>query len=229
MIQNSGSCSAFACIQAANDWLDSGNWNHVPTDSKNALKNQSFHDDTFDIHDVDASGGKSVLVVKTLIQEINASGWVPRNINDVKIEHSEEEWGRIREKEAEVEEKREWEYVKAATDEACRRAASAMKMRNKNGLDSFSGNDIDINSSNGNNLDNRECDGDETLEEAKFSLKLEPSVRARGVWSYTVGLVGKPSAGAGQITPLYLLYSSLSFKFLHNYYRGSISELSLFI
>ena len=61
-----------------------------------------------------------------------------------------------------------------------------------------------------NALPQTDSDDEVEVEEMKLKLKMEPSHSARGVWNYTVGLVGKPSAGQNIIYH-HLLFSSLLF------------------
>lgn len=146
-----------------------------------------------------SSGSKEEPSVRTLIQEINANGWTPRNPNDVlrKNEKSEEELKIEKEKEIEEEERREREHIKVATDEACHRAAAIINRRNSVNLTSKpTRGDVGHPQSQGSSAKQQTDSDDEVeLEELKLKLRIEPSHSARGVWSYTVGLVGKPSAG----------------------------------
>ena len=151
----------------------------------------------------------------TLIQEINASGWIPKKSYEIldKNEKSEEEMKIEKEKEIEAEEKREWEYIKLATNEACRRAGAIIRRRNKNVLlDEYSSYNM-CRSQEVDALPQTNSDDEVEVEEMKLKLKMEPSHSARGVWNYTVGLVGKPSAGQNIIYHHHLFSSLLYYIF----------------
>ena len=199
--QCSGSCCAFECIQAANDWLASEGWKNILNESRNIPI-----DKTNQINQVmclNVAEGNTVPVskeeqsIRTLIQEINANGWIPRKPNDIlqKNEKSEEELKIEREKEIEEEERREREYIKIATDEACHRAAAIINRRNTiNLVNKYARGDVG-HLQGSSTKQQTDSDDEVELEELKLKLRIEPSHSARGVWSYTVGLVGKPSAG----------------------------------
>ena len=116
---------------------------------------------------------------------------------EVKIEIKVDKRGQNAEKEIEEEERREREHIKVATDEACHRAAAIINRRNSVNLTSKpTRGDVGHLQSQGSSAKQQTDSDDEVeLEELKLKLRIEPSHSARGVWSYTVGLVGKPSAG----------------------------------
>lgn len=109
-------------------------------------------------------------------------------------------------------EKKEWESIMMATEEACRRAAGVMKRRKRE--THLSGSDS-VPPANRNGLPSSDKDGSKRLLKGATAAAVEGSdgyssddgfvmeekiiaeaaLSARGVWAYTVGLVGKPSAG----------------------------------
>ena len=151
-----------------------------------------------------------VAITLTLIQEINASGWQPLRDFEKQERKERNESDVLREKEKEIEdaERREFSHIAIATAEACRRNAVVIKRKKKTDQGSNSMNTIKssetpvvkkIPRSDAIEKKNKnvviDSDDEVELEESILKLKLEPSLSARGVWHYTVGLVGKPSAG----------------------------------
>jgi hypothetical protein len=171
---NEGTSCAFACIQAANEWLALETWRDI-----NVNITHSNHPDPL-VAKGDGSSlnvsGEVVSTPLTLIREVN-TGW--RQKSEIEIER---------------EDKREEEYVKLATTEACqcaavlmRRRSSHMRMNNDESVDlDLKYNTDDLHIRNDEKMDNEDIDQDCTS---------APSASARGLWSYTVGLIGKPSAG----------------------------------
>ena len=196
--QNSQSPCTFSCIQAAKDWLSYESWKNI---SKNVLedaKNNSSQDSF-----LSESACKTGVVSgdRTLIQEINAGGWMGKNTVHVVIDEEKVD-------------RKEKEYVREATEEACVVSASVLSRRfnkyvtrdstdisgSKGGV-----NDTDhgilepckargpgVGGGGGKVTISDELDASYVLEE---QIQREAAMSARGVWAYTVGLVGKPSAG----------------------------------
>jgi hypothetical protein len=138
---------------------------------------------------------------RSLIQEINASGWAGRDAPPLAMSEEEAE-------------KREWEYVMTATEEACHRAAGVMRRRKR---ETLSGTDA-VPSADRNWLSSGDKDGSKRIPKGagaaagegsdgyssddgfimEEKIVAEAALSARGVWAYTVGLVGKPSAGTAR-------------------------------
>ena len=149
---------------------------------------------------VEMGTGKEPLraVAHTLIEEINASGWSGKNVDEDEAE------------------RKEWECVRTATDEAWSRAAGVMLRRNRRAskvaddADSItcSSHPQDISPrvsapipgtghSEGNSLSKASSNGYSSEDDFHCEEKClsEAALSGKGVWAYTVGLVGKPSAG----------------------------------
>lgn len=200
--QNSLSPCAYSCIQAAKDWLSTESWKNISRnlqdDAKNTpgtstCQNSNLYESV--CKDGDTSG------TRTLIAEINAGGWTGKNTVPVVIDEEEED-------------RKEKEYVREATEEACLVSASVLRRRfNKYATRSSS--DISVakvgeyrngstvsapvscktkgpGGGGGKVIGNDDLDASYVLEER---IQREAALSARGVWLYTVGLVGKPSAG----------------------------------
>lgn len=134
----------------------------------------------------------------TLIEEINASGWSGKNVDEDEAE------------------RKEWECVRAATDEAWSRAANVMQRRNRRTKKVTDDGDsttsashpLDVSPkittptrssvhSDGNSLGKSSSNGYSSEDDFYSEEKClsEAALSGKGVWAYTVGLVGKPSAG----------------------------------
>lgn len=112
---NEGCPCAFACIQAANEWLALEMWRDI-----NVSMTNSHHSDLLVSEDIKSNSSSLNLssdkvtvtsAPRTLIKEVN-SGWRQKS-----------------EAEIEIEDKREEEYVGLATTEACQCAATLMRKR----------------------------------------------------------------------------------------------------
>lgn len=166
--------------------------------------------------DSDTSG------TRTLIAEINAGGWTGKNTVPVVIDEEEED-------------RKEKEYVREATEEACLVSASVLRRR-FNKYVTRSSSDICVSKGGeyrngstasapvsckakglgggsggggggGKVMGNDDLDASYILEER---IQREAALSARGVWLYTVGLVGKPSAGIYFLMRLWLRLRSSS-------------------
>lgn len=198
--QNSRSPCAFSCIQAAKEWLSSESWKSlsksVPLDVKSKPDCSAGQDSLSDL--LCKTG--HVSDTRTLIGEINAGGWKGNNVAPVVINEEEED-------------RKEKEQVKVATEEACLISATVLRRRfnkyvTRDSLDSseVKGGDalgslrtkgpgsISGSGSGGGGrvIFADDSDASYALEE---KVQREAALSARGVWGYTVGLVGKPSAG----------------------------------
>ena len=146
-------------------------------------------------------------VAHTLIEEINASGWSGKNVDEDEAE------------------RKEWECVRTATDEAWSRAAGVMQRRNrraKNVTDdadsiTCAGHPQDLSPrvsapfrstvhNDGNTLSKVPSNGYSSEDDFNCEEKClsEAALSGKGVWAYTVGLVGKPSAGKNSMKRIVL-------------------------
>ena len=160
---------------------------------------------------------------RTLISEINAGGWTGKNTVPIVIDEDEED-------------RKEKEYVREATEEACLVSASVLRRRfNKYATRSSS--DICVTKggeyrngstasapvsckargpgggSGGKVMGNDDLDASYILEER---IQREAALSVRGVWLYTVGLVGKPSAGISFLIRFWLRLRSSSMQIFLN-------------
>lgn len=196
--QISRSPCAFSCIQAAKEWLSSESWKNL---SKNVpLDVNSKPDCSAGQDPVSDSLCKTghVSDTRTLIGEINAGGWKGNNVAPVVINEEEED-------------RKEKEQVKVATEEACLISATVLRRRfNKyvtrdsldtsevkggDALGSLSTKGPVSGSGGGGGGRVISADDSDALYVLEERVQREAALSARGVWGYTVGLVGKPSAG----------------------------------
>jgi len=191
---SAGAPCAFACIQAANDWLSEGQWR--------AAKGGAGDD-----HGGAARAGAPVDAAATAAATATAGSAghgpgadaAPMTLMAT-INRYEGHAHRLTEAEVEAEEARETQYVRAATEEACRCAAA----NRTNAPGGFADGAWD-----GDDGDDDEAaaageggggDGDGGGAAAGVGGKSDeavcaPTASARGVWHFVIGLVGKPSAG----------------------------------
>lgn len=203
-VQGAGSPCAFACIQSAKDWLATEGWKNALAEQKSGhLAGQEEGSKGPKEKENEKEKEKETVKPRSLIQEINASGWAGRDAPQLAMTEEEAE-------------KREWECVTTATEEACRRAAGVMRRRKREPhLSSCSSDTVPYADRNGlcssdkdsskrllkgttaaaaaaEGSDGYSSDDGFLMEE---KIIAEAALSARGVWAYTVGLVGKPSAG----------------------------------
>lgn len=214
-VQGNGSPCAFACIQSAKDWLATEGWKNALAEQKcGTAMQKSGHlagqeEGSKGSKEKENEKEKETVKPRSLIQEINASGWAGRDAPQLAMTEEEAE-------------KREWECVITATEEACRRAAGVMRRRKRTPHLSSSSSDavsyadrnglcsVDKDSSKrllkgvttaaaaaAESSDGYSSDDGFFMEE---KIIAEAALSARGVWAYTVGLVGKPSAGRQKLS-----------------------------
>lgn len=211
--QNSRYPCAFSCIQAAKEWLSSESWKNlsksVSLDVKSRPECSAGQDHVSD----SLYKAGHVSDTRTLIGEINAGGWKGNNVAPVVINEEEED-------------RKEKEHVKVATEEACLMSAAVLRRRfnkyvTRDSLDTtvVEGGDalgscktrgpVSGDGGGGRVISPDDSDASYALEER---VQREAAMSARGVWAYTVGLVGKPSAGTSYtqtvIPPLEALFIS---------------------
>ena len=177
-----GAPSAFACIQAAGEWLAEGQWRAANGgDDGGAARGAGSGGGSGG----GAAGGAGEASSAAAAQVADAA---PLTLMAT-INRYEGQAHRLTDAEVEAEEVRETQHVQAATEEACKCAAA----NRANAPGGFADGGWDDQG------DEEEDEaggvGEDCVQAATDETVSAPSASARGVWNFVIGLVGKPSAG----------------------------------